>query len=277
MIKAGAFDCFGNKRSQLMACLDHAIEVGSKLQKDKDRGQLSFFKDFEAGSSFEQDMQQIPNIEEWSEQQLLAFEKEVLGFYISSHPLAKHAKLLKSYARATSATLPTFPEQSDVSVGGIIDAVIRKTTRKGDPMAFVKLQDLDGKCEIIFFPEAYRKFESMLKADDLVFIKGKNNSQEDEGKIIADDIMPLENVRNKLTRLFAIDLFTAGLDSGMLERLKEVLLKHPGEIPVHINFREPDGKYTEIITAEDFNVSAGDTLFNEVEALLGEDTIKIMT
>ncbi|MFH1383990.1 MAG: DNA polymerase III subunit alpha [Candidatus Omnitrophota bacterium] len=275
LIKCGAYDSFGYKRSQLMASLDNALEVGSKVQKDRISGQLSFFKDFEEQKEFQHNGQKIPHISEWAEGQLLAFEKEVLGFYISSHPLAKHERLLKVYTTANSATLVTFSDQTEVSVGGIIDSISNKTTRKGDPMCFVRLQDLEGKCEIVVFPEVLKKSVGILQNDALVFVRGKVNAREDEAKIIANEIIPLHEVRKRLTKVFTIDLFTAGLNQEILGQLRDILTRHRGAVPVYLNFKEPDGKYTQVIAGEDVKVSSTEDLFTEVETLLGENTIKI--
>lgn len=278
LIKAGAFDCFGYKRSQLMGCLDHAIDLGSKLQKDKDRGQMSFFSDFQDGDdSFEENMQQIPEIEEWPESELLANEKAVLGFYISSHPLAKYERLLKNYVRCTSKSLPDYPNQGTVSVGGMLESVARKTTKRGDAMAIASLQDLSGKCTLVIFPKAYAKLQSILIPDSIVYVKGKNDSSEDEGKILVDEVFPLEDVRNKMTKVFSVDMRTAGLDKATLNQLRDLFLRYPGKIPVHINMQEPNGRITQIIAGHDFCVRPGEGLFAEVEELIGADAVKIIT
>jgi DNA polymerase-3 subunit alpha len=277
LIKSGAFDFCKLKRSQLMESLDHALEVGSKLQKDKDSGQLSFFQNFEEEKGFLHDMQKIPHIDEWPESQLLAFEKEVLGFYISSHPLAQYEKLLNSYTSTNSVTLQQHSDQAEVQVGGIIDSLSLKTTRRGDRMCFVTLQDLKGKIQVIVFPEAFQKFGSLLQSEALVFIKGNANTREDEAKLIATEIIPLHEVRMRLTKVLTIDLFTAGLEPQTLEKLRDILSLHKGNVPVYLNFREPGGKCTQVVAGEDFKIFASDQLFNEIENLIGENSIKVTT
>jgi len=277
LIKSGAFDSFDRKRSQLMASVDHVLEVGNKMQKDKASGQLSFFKDFEQQKGFEQDVQKIPSIDEWPEGQLLAFEKEVLGFYISSHPLAKYETMLRAYTTANSSTLVNFADQKEVNVGGIIDSVSVKSTRRGDRMCFISMQDLEGKCEVVVFPDVFKKFETILNPDVLVFVKGKINAREDEAKIIANEFIPLHEVRTRLTKVFTIDLFTAGLEHVTLEKLKKILLKYRGNVPVYLNFKEPSGKCTQLIVGEDLKINVSDSLFDEIYDLLGEHTIKITT
>jgi DNA polymerase III subunit alpha len=277
LIKGGACDSFGLKRSQLMANVDHALEVGSKVQKDRDSGQLSFFKNFAEEEGFENSMQQIPNIDEWPEAQLLAFEKEVLGFYISSHPLAKFEKLIQAYTSINAGNLSQCADQSDVQMGGIIDSLSMKITRRGDRMCFATLQDLEGKTQVIVFPDTFKKYEPLLQVDALVFIKGKANTREDEAKLIATDIIPLSEVRMRLTKVLTLDLFTAGLEPQTLEKVRQIISHNKGNVPVCMNFREPNGKCTQLVVGEDFKVLATDRLFDDIEKVLGKNTIKVTT
>ncbi len=144
LIKCGALDDLKLHRSQLMAMLDKALEMGSSIQKDRSRGQMSFFDGGSGSDAFHDEDQGIPAIEEWPEGQLLAYERELLGVYVTSHPLSKYEKLLKVYATAYSDTLTEFGDQSEVTMGGIIDSLKEIITKKGDKMAFVTLQDLRG-------------------------------------------------------------------------------------------------------------------------------------
>ena len=132
LIKCGAFDEFGCRRSQLMAQIDRALEVGSTLQRDRQRGQLSFFGQTENASPFEGPTP-LPDIPEWPESQLLAFEREMLGFYVTTHPLTKYAKTLKNYATVSTDTLSEFRDQEEVTLGGVVDAlkeIVRSEERR---------------------------------------------------------------------------------------------------------------------------------------------------
>ena len=144
-------------------------------------------------------------------------------------------------------------------------------------MCFAALQDLDGKTQVIVFPDTFQKYEALLQTDALIFIKGKANTREDEAKLIATEIIPLNEVRMRLTKVVTIDLFTAGLEQDTLERLRDILTQHKGNIPVYMNFREPNGQCTQLVTGEDFKIFASDNLFEEIEQLLGNNTIKVGT
>jgi len=274
LIKCGAFDEFGCRRSQLMAMLDKALEMGSSAQKDRQRGQLSFFGTA-SGAADLGDPFRIPDIPEWPENQLLAYERELLGFYVTTHPLNKYEKTLKAYATASTDTLGEFRDQEEVTLGGVVDALKEITTKKGDRMAFLTLQDLTGSCEIVVFPELYRSSTALMKKDATIFIRGKVNSRDDIAKVIAEEVVPLDEVKKRFTRLISIDLHTAGLDPEVLQRLKEILSAHRGKIPVYLSFRDPSGKAAVIQPGDEYRVETTDELFHAIEALLGENSVKI--
>ncbi len=276
LIKCGAFDEFNLRRSQLMAMLDQAMEVGSSAQKDRQKGQLSFFGTLSSsGDSGMSAGFQAPDIEEWPESQLLAFERELLGFYVTTHPLTKYEKILKAYATAATDTLAEFRDQEEVTLGGVVDALKEITTKKGDRMAFLTLQDLSGSCEVVVFPELYKSSAALMHKDATVFIRGKINSRDDIPKVIAEEVVPLDEVKRRFTRLISIDLHTAGLDPDLLQKLKDILAKHKGKVPVYLNFRDPTGRAAVIQPGDELRVESTDALFSAIESLVGENAVKI--
>lgn len=274
LIKCGAFDEWKLHRSQLMAMLDSALEIGVNAQKDRSRGQMSFFGSKE-GQAFHEESNIVPDIPEWPESQLLAFERELIGFYISSHPLSKHTKILKNYATATSETLPEFSHQAEVTMGGIIDNLKEILTKKGDKMAFLTLQDLSGSCEVVVFPSVYKTTMSFVQKDQLIYVRGKVDARDDSPKILADEIVPLEEVPKRFTRLVAINLKTAGLVPDTFKEVRRILLRHKGTVPVYISLLDPKGRRTVLDSGENLKVETTDALFEELESLLGENIVKI--
>ncbi len=275
LIKCGAFDCFGAKRAQLMTVLDPTLEMASNFQKDQSRGQLSFFGGGSAGGAFHESGAALPDIEEWPENQLLTFERELMGFYVSAHPLSRHAKILRNYATASTDTLAELRDQTEVTLGGIVDQCKEILTKKGDRMAFVTLQDLSGSCEVVVFPSIYQTAAPLLTQDSMIFVRGKLNARDEAPKVLADEIVPLEEVPKRFTRLVSIDLLTAGLDPNMLTDIQKVLLRHKGKTPVYLSFRDAEGKTSVIDSGDDLRVEAGDPLFLELEKLVGENCVKI--
>ncbi|MDD5085500.1 MAG: DNA polymerase III subunit alpha [Candidatus Omnitrophica bacterium] len=277
LIKCGAFDCFGLYRSQLMAMIDHALQMGSSIQRDRSRGQFSFFETFDEHKQFKSEVEDVPKIEEWAESQLLAYEREMLGFYVTAHPLTKYEKTLKTYASMTTDMLSEGRDQQEVTIGGIIEIMKEILTRKGDKMAFVTIEDLKGRTEVVVFPDLYRESLSLLQKDATVFIRGRLTLREDEPKIIASEILPLSEAGKRLTRVVSIDLFTAGLDKETLEKLRDILITHKGKVPVYLNFKGPEGDETIISPSEGFLIETSSELFDKIEKLLGENVIHIKT
>ncbi|MBI4368350.1 MAG: DNA polymerase III subunit alpha [Candidatus Omnitrophica bacterium] len=275
LIKCGAFDDFRLKRSQLMAILGRVLEVGAKTQYDRQRGQLSLLDQMGDQEGMPGGGREIPDLEEWPESQLLGYERELLGFYVSAHPLTKYDKILRTYATVTSTNLADLRDQEDLTMGGIINTIRGITTKRGDRMAFVGLEDLDGRCEVIIFPELFKSSAQVLHKDAVVFIRGKANVREDTPKVIAEELIPIEDVEKRLTRVISIDLLTAGLDLGTLKRLKDILSQHPGQTPVYINFRDASGRKTVLHSGEAFKVETAPPLLEQLEQLLGSNVIKI--
>ncbi len=275
LIKCGAFDSFKLHRSQLMAMLDKAIEVATTVQRDRDAGQMSFFDTFESQEGFKDSFQEVPNIKEWSEGQLLSSEKEMLGFYVTGHPLARYEKLLKECASASVSDLPHKADGDEVSLGGVISKVKHtNSTRTGEKMAIVNLEDMEGTVEVPVYPDVYKDASKHLKIDSIVFVQGRVTLRNEQPKVIASEIVPLDEARARYTNVIIIQLFTQGLDEALLNSLKSILALHPGKVPVYLKLVSNDKGEVTIQTSQDFYARASDNLALEIEKLLGEGVVK---
>jgi len=278
LIKCGAMDSLGLYRSQLSAILDKALEVAGGIQKDRMNGQLSFFDRFQGEENFKKTFQEMPNIPEWPENQLLAYEKEMLGFYITKHPLARFEKLIKTYSTCGASSLRTLKDGDEALLGGIISKVKFTTTRKtNEKMAILTLEDLSGVVEVLVFPSTFAKHGSLIKQDAMVFVKGRLNMREEEPKIVANEISTLESVRVKYTKALAIELVMAGLEKDALENLKKVLSRYPGRVPVYLNFLKPDGNRTLLSVGKTLSVDPAEGLLRDIEKIFGRDVISFKT
>ena len=275
LTKCGALDSFGYKRSQIMEMVDRLLEVGARVQKDRSKGQLSLLDDLGGGDSGKSTLHDIPNIDEWSESELLAHEREMLGFYVSTHPLARYEKMLKTYATSTSTTLAEAGDQSQVSLAGVINSVKEIVTKKGDKMAFVAMEDLAGSCEIVVFPELFKSANALLKKDACVFIIGRVNLRDEVAKLIAEEIIPIEEVRKRRTKCVSIDLLTAGLDLEVLKQLKAILFQYKGPVPVYLNFKDAAGRSTTLDSGDSYQVDMSEQFFTDLEKILGTNSVKI--
>ncbi|MCQ9206829.1 MAG: DNA polymerase III subunit alpha [Omnitrophica bacterium] len=278
LIKCGALDSLELHRSQQLAILDKALEIAGGVQKDKMSGQFSFFDTFDMHEGFQKTFQEVPDIREWPESQLLAYEKEILGFYITKHPLARFERLLKNYSSSEIAALGTLRDGEELRLGGIISkAKITVTRRTKEKMAIVSMEDLTGTVQVLVFPRTFQKFSGLIKVDTMVYITGKLNLREEEPKLFAEEIISLEDVKAKFTKAILIRLSTPGLDKSLLESLKSILSRHRGNIPVLLNFQEPTGKRVSISAGRNYAVAPDDILFEEIENLCGNGSIGLRT
>ncbi|MDP6685598.1 MAG: DNA polymerase III subunit alpha, partial [Candidatus Omnitrophota bacterium] len=200
LIKCGAFDSLGLKRSQMMAILNKAMEKANVRQKEKSLGQMLLFDEVDLGD-------EAPDIKEWPESQLLNFEKEMLGFYITGHPLAKYEKLLREYSTASSHKLKSLGDGTKVRFGGFINKVKHTVTKRtGEKMAIMMMEDLDGTVEVLVFPSSYKNVQKFVRPNFAAFVDGKLNLRDEVPKIIVEGIVPIEEVRKRFTRSVTVDI-----------------------------------------------------------------------
>ena len=191
LIKAGALDSLGMPRAQLLQLLDEAMEAAQRVQRARASGQTGLF-DLSGETAPAEAAAPAGPVEEFSREELLAMEKEMLGLYISDHPLRHVHATLAARINVALNQLLELPDKTPVTVGGLITAVKRTTTKGGSAMAFVTLEDLTGSCEVIIFPRAYEQVHFLLKRDAVLVVRGKVDVMEQQAKILADRVMTLE-------------------------------------------------------------------------------------
>ncbi|MBU4149630.1 MAG: DNA polymerase III subunit alpha, partial [Candidatus Omnitrophica bacterium] len=267
LIKCGAFDSLGLKRSQMMAILGNAMEMAGALQKEKALGQMLLFSDHKS-------QDHVPDIKEWPEGQLLNFEKDMLGFYITGHPLARHEKILREYSTASSSKLKDLDDGSKVRFGGIINKVKHTITkRSGEKMAIMMMEDLEGTVEVLAFPASYKNVSKYVRPNLAVFIDGKLNLREQRPKIIAEEITPIEDARARFTRSMTIDIVPLGMENGILENLKKVMGKYKGSMPVYLNVSTKKNGSYRILVDKELYVAPTNEMVEELEELIGQGHI----
>ena len=272
LIKCGAFDTAGETRAQMMAGLDDYLDAGQKRQRDREDGQISMFDDMQEA------LQPMlsphkPSIPEWEESQLLACEKEVLGFYITGHPLARYARQLRLYTTADTHTLGECRDGDRVSLGGVVFKSRLQTTRKGDRMAFVTLEDVQGQVDVIVFPEVYKEYGAALEIDQPVLVRGVVDWDEDSPKIIADRIVPLAEASGRLSPQVHIDLQSLGLTRDMLSQLRAILEASPGPSPVYLHLLFPNEHEVVLLPEARLQVAPSEQLVHHIEALFGQEVV----
>jgi DNA polymerase-3 subunit alpha len=273
LVKCGAFDSLGGKRAQYMAGIEEAMEFGQKVQREKAAGQESLFGAEEIVSHHGNGYGQLPAIDEWAENVLLGFEKEALGFYITGHPLARHAAAIKRFATCDTAGLQERTDKEEVKVCGIVAGLKELTTKKGDRMAFVTLEDLSGFVEMVVFPEVYLASSELLKGEEPLLVSGTLDVGEETVKLMANEIVSLRDVKERLTRRVHFRITTPGLDEDQLRALKSVMARHRGNCEALIHLIIPNRSETVIGLPENMKVAASDEIMDDAEKLFGYNVV----
>jgi DNA polymerase-3 subunit alpha len=273
LIKCGAMDSFGMSRAQMFSALDIILESASRTQKEKAKGQLSFFDSGLAQSTFKESVNNIPHVKEWPEPQLLSFEKDMLGFYISGHPLARYAQQLKRFVSSSINNLGEHKDEDEVKIVGLISKIKNTTTRaKQEKMAILKLEDLNGSVELLVFPRVYQKIARYIQPNAVVLVKGNLNLKEDTPKIIVNDLFPFEQIYKLIT---AMSINLSGLRENVFATLKDILAISRGDTPVYLNLEAPAKTRVQMVVGENFYVSPSEKLIKDIGDLLGEERLKL--
>lgn len=269
LIKSGAFDTTGARRSQLMEVLDKAMSIGSSFQKSK--SQVSIFETLAADGE-NSSLEPLPDIPEWDEHILLKNEKETIGFYITGHPLARYESKVKGHTPFTTRVLSDLEDGKDVTICGIITDIRTAVTKKGDKMAYIRVEDLDGSAEIIVFPELYKSSTELLAEDRLVIVTGTINKNDSGYKIKSSSIRDLLMAPENLYGQMEIRLHSLGLTGEDLKTLKEILREHGGTCPVFLRLVT---SYKEYVVALDRNlrITPSDDLVMIIEGKFGKNTV----
>jgi len=278
LIKCGAFDFSGSTRKHLLLTYEQAVEAGIRRQKDIRAGQFTIF-DLDGADSAQQfsdcHLSSEQAKEEFEKDQLLNYEKEMLGLYVSDHPLLGLEELLKVQTNGSLAELAEKRDGSTLWVGGIVTKISRITTRKGDIMLFLSIEDLEGSAEVVVFPTLYQKYRELCEEDRVLRIKGRLDLKEDDKKIIAQEIQLLDpNFVEQRNAPLYIRLPAESFSKQLIGDLKNILQMHQGACPVFLQLRE-GSKVTTLKLGADFKIKPQSGLFAELKALLGEDAVSL--
>ena len=271
LIKSGACDSLNQNRAAMIEDLPSAIEIGQAKQRDKQLGQSSMFEVFEEG---EQDLESSNSIKDWSDHERLKYEKETIGFYVSGHPLKHFANEMAWFTDASSASIIENSTGNEVSLAGIPGKVLPKITRKGDKMAIVTLEDLSGSVEVILWPEIYATTENILSDDDPILVKGSVDSDGNQPKVIAKEICLLKEAKDHWKGKVHIHFRTPGLEKETLIAIKKIFKNYKGNNKIFLDFLFPDNKIRRLSVGEKIKIEPCDEIIQEIEALLGEDSIR---
>jgi DNA polymerase III subunit alpha len=241
--------------------------------QDRARGQASLFAMMPEPTAPQ--FEAAARLPEWPQSDLLAAEKELLGFYVTGHPLTPYAHILEKYMLSNSATAAQLPSRSLTRLGGLVTAVQQGISKRtGKPYALATLEDLHGPFQLLAMNENYDKHRELLVAGRALLIVGEVNAEETL-KIFPQEIMPLEDAPRKYARQVHLRLYTAHLSPEQLEKIRQLVLRHPGKCPLFLCLIRPGGEIVFVETHERFCVLPSSELQQEAEALLGEETFYV--
>ena len=271
LIKSGACDCFGQTRATLFAQIERTLARAASILSDRQKGQSSLFGTLEEKAP--PMPESISNLAEWPQHELLAHEKELLGFYVTGHPLTPFAPILEKYALTNTAKLAELSNRSLTRIGGLIAAVQNGVSKKsGKPYSMVTLEDLEGSVQVLCLNENYEKYRELLKPNRAILVIGEVNTGDEKPKIFPQEILPLEDAPKRFTQQVHLRLHTAHLKPEQLESVRELVAAHPGKCPLLLCFMQPGGGNVFVDTNERFSVTPSLELEQAANQLFGEET-----
>ncbi|HSH13772.1 MAG TPA: OB-fold nucleic acid binding domain-containing protein, partial [Desulfurivibrionaceae bacterium] len=276
LIKAGAFDSLHAKRSQFFAILDLALEQAQSAQRDRLSGQKSLFGMLPQAEAVKSSAIKLPEIPEWSEKDRLACEKETVGFYLTGHPLDSHRQELKMVTTTTLAELGDY-NGKPVRVGGLVKTKKEILSKNGDRMAFITLEDITGTAEVVIFPKTFADCAALLESDQPLVVQGKAESDEQTGKIIADEVVSLDEARQRYTDKAMILLRSDRISRRRLEEVKKLILQNHGPCPVILSLHFDKRGEVDVEVPRDFTVMPSGAFNSAVAEKLGYPAVSYLT
>ncbi|MGH3924723.1 MAG: OB-fold nucleic acid binding domain-containing protein, partial [Pseudonocardiaceae bacterium] len=282
LIKSGAFDELGNTRMSLCAHHEEAIDAVMGVKRQQEIGQFDLFggelSSGEDAPSVGLDITYSP--EEWPRKQLLGYEREMLGLYVSSHPLSGAEQILRKYrdvsiAELIGEDLQSRDERQSVKIAGMISAVQRRVNKSGEPWAIVTVEDLEAAVEVLVFPRSYEVLAANLVEDSAVAVQGRINRREGTVSIFAADIVPLNITDADLLSAdqkspVTLVTQTRKVTPELVDNLKRVLDTHPGNRPVRLQLQ---GTQNLTLTLGNYSVEVSAEFYGDVKALLGAEGV----
>ncbi|MCB2222922.1 MAG: DNA polymerase III subunit alpha [Actinobacteria bacterium] len=261
LIKAGAFDGTGAPRQGLLLVHEQVIDAVVARRRAEDMGQYSLFGAEEP--TVQGPGMEIPDLE-WEKAIKLAFEKEMLGLYVSDHPLFGARATLRPLVTTSIPGLWDQEDRSSVSIGGIVGGITRRYTKKGDPMLFFQMEDLEGSTEVVCFPRTVAEFGPLVRSDAVIVVTGRVDQRGDSVKVVAQTIVEPVLEADTVVRL---EVPAVRLSKSLIGKLRSVLADHPGEVPVFLHLAGDRERVVRL--GDEFRVEPRSALYADLRELLG--------
>ncbi len=271
LIRCGAFDSVHANRAQLMAGLDEVLDRAAAVQKDRQAGQLNLFEMLRSQKKMKAPA--LPAISDWDSRLRLQFEKESLGFYISGHPLDFYSEQIKSMCSDDTQSVKDRVEGADVVLCGIFSIIKEITTKRGDRMAFLNLEDKAGTIEVVAFAEPFTQARALIEGDAPLSIWARVQHDEKSTKLLANRILSMEDAALVSVDSVFIKLDAAKIDRDALTQLRSLLISNPGICPALLHLRMP-GNGEAVLALNKLPVNPTPSFFEQLRARFGPDCAK---
>jgi DNA polymerase-3 subunit alpha len=278
LIQAGAFDVFNTNRRQLLQHTERILSYGSRVQEMENSNQSDLFGDGSGSASAIEEPEFEP-IKQWSNIERLNKERELIGFYLSGHPLEKYKTDIELFCSHNfdSDKLESLSSRTDVRCAGIITEVKRVTDKKGRPFAFLKMEDLFGSVEVIAFNETYDRYLGMIQVDNVVVVDGHVDKRRGQPQIISNSFERIESMREKHQHNISLtlDIDTNVLTDDELRQMATLFEQHQGETNIELNVLSAEAKRPFAMHVRKFVVEPNQELMNGLKSLLGEKAVAL--
>ena len=282
LIKSGAMDGFG-RRAQLVHVLDKAVERAEKVQRDAQLGQHGLFltEIFAEAEESHSEKEKLPDIPDWDEHARLAAEKEILGFFITGHPMEKYKEKLADLNALSTQEIAAMKKSTNkdenITTAGLISGLRVAKSRRGELWAQAALEDMWGKVELLVFPEAYKKLAEKVKLEVPVLIRGGVRIEEgSNAKVTANEIIALDEARVPLPKALRIRIPLGSATGNTVDALHTLFSEHKGEAKVLFDV-EREGDFMVVMEAEGYNVMPDRSFLGRVEELCGRGSVRVIS
>ncbi|MCW9707808.1 DNA polymerase III subunit alpha [Fodinibius salsisoli] len=278
LIQAGAFDELNPHRHQLLESMEMIVSYGSRVQEMENSNQSDLFGDG-TGSASAIDEPELANVQRWSNIERLNKERELIGFYLSGHPLEKHQEDVDMFCSHTldPDKLEQLNNRTEVRCAGIITEVNRVTDKKGRPFAFLQVEDLHGTVEVIAFNDVYDSNLGMIQVDTLVVVDGSIDTRRGKAQIIANSFERIESMREKYQDQIELklDIDTTQVNEDELQEMANLFKQHQGQTNVRLNVLSKEAKRPFAMHVRKFVIDPNEELLNGLKTLLGNDSVTL--
>lgn len=276
LIQAGAFDSLGYSRAQLFNASEKIMQVGQSEQNRRNSSQSSLFEMLSDDQKEYVSFPKLPEVTDWTQSEKLNREKEFLGVYVSGHPLLKYENEYNAFTNVRLGDASSIEGVTVARVAGVVTSVRRKIDKKGKAMGFVYLEDFTGKGEVLFFADAFSKYQGLLFQDSIIFVAGRAEANGDAVRIFANEAYSMDEVATKLTKGITISIDVSERSRELLISLKSLLTTYSsGNCPIYFSLTGSFPK-PKFFRSKFYSINPDVTIMNELYKMFGRENVKIV-